>query len=90
MKIDKVHPVAEQTRQNKNIKVVHALRGVIEDKASVRNPSYDRHEKFQINKFFISKPTLMQFHNFKIIYKRYAGLYFALCIDLNDNELLHL
>lgn len=32
----------------------------------------------------------MQFHNFKIVYKRYAGLYFALCIDLADNELLHL
>lgn len=31
-----------------------------------------------------------QFRNFKIIYKRYAGLYFALCVDINDNELTHL
>ena len=23
----------------------------------------------------------------KIIYKRYAGLFFALCVDINDNEL---
>jgi hypothetical protein len=32
----------------------------------------------------------MKFHNFKIVYKRYAGLYFALCIDLTNNELMHL
>lgn len=32
----------------------------------------------------------IQFHNFKIVYKRYQGLYFAVCIDINDNELLHL
>ena len=35
-------------------------------------------------------PSLFQFHNFKIVYKRYQGLYFAVCIDVNDNELLHL
>lgn len=33
---------------------------------------------------------LRQFRNFKIIYKRYAGLYFALCVDINDNELTYL
>lgn len=33
---------------------------------------------------------LTQFHNFKIVYKRYQGLYFAICIDISDNELLHL
>ena len=32
----------------------------------------------------------MKFHNFKIVYKRYAGLYFALCIDITNNELMHL
>ena len=35
-----------------------------------------------------SKATnFLEFRNYKIIYKRYAGLYFALCVDLNDNEL---
>ena len=28
-----------------------------------------------------------QFRNYKIIYKRYAGLFFTICVDLNDNEL---
>jgi hypothetical protein len=40
---------------------------------------------------FLEVPyTLTKFRNFKIIYKRYAGLYFALCVDINDNELTHL
>ena len=35
-----------------------------------------------------SKATnFLEFRNYKIIYKRYAGLFFALCVDLNDNEL---
>ena len=27
---------------------------------------------------------------YKIIYRRYAGLYFSLCVDTNDNELAYL
>ena len=30
----------------------------------------------------------MQYQNFKIIYRRYAGLYFIFGVDVNDNELL--
>lgn len=38
-----------------------------------------------------SKSTnFLEFRNYKIIYKRYAGLFFALCVDLNDNELTNL
>lgn len=38
-----------------------------------------------------SKQTnFLEFRNYKIIYKRYAGLFFALCVDLNDNELTNL
>ena len=29
----------------------------------------------------------MQFRNYKVIYKRYAGLFFALCVDVTDSEL---
>ena len=28
-----------------------------------------------------------QFRTYKIIYRRYAGLFFAFCVDVNDNEL---
>ena len=31
-----------------------------------------------------------QFRRYKIIYRRYAGLYFSYCVDVNDNELAYL
>lgn len=33
---------------------------------------------------------LLQFRNFKIVYRRYAGLYFCICVDVNDNNLCYL
>lgn len=32
----------------------------------------------------------MQYKTFKLVYRRYAGLYFLLCVDVTDNELLYL
>jgi len=32
----------------------------------------------------------LEFRNYKIIYRRYAGLYFILGVDIDDNELVHL
>lgn len=34
--------------------------------------------------------NFLEFRNYKIIYKRYAGLFFAICVDINDNELTSL
>lgn len=35
-----------------------------------------------------SKMTnFLEFRNHKIIYRRYAGLYFTMCVDQSDNEL---
>lgn len=31
-----------------------------------------------------------QFRTYKIIYRRYAGLYFSMCVDVTDNELAYL
>jgi len=31
--------------------------------------------------------VVSQFRNYKIVYRRYAGLFFCLCVDANDNEL---
>uniref|UniRef100_A0A673G991 AP complex subunit sigma n=1 Tax=Sinocyclocheilus rhinocerous TaxID=307959 RepID=A0A673G991_9TELE len=31
-----------------------------------------------------------EFRNFKIIYRRYAGLYFCICVDVTDNNLAYL
>ncbi|XP_058136459.1 AP-2 complex subunit sigma isoform X1 [Dasypus novemcinctus] len=35
-------------------------------------------------------PANLLFRNFKIIYRRYAGLYFCICVDVNDNNLAYL
>lgn len=34
--------------------------------------------------------NFIEFHNYKIVYRRFKGLFIALCIDLNDSELAHL
>ena len=31
-----------------------------------------------------------QFRNHKVVYRRYAGLFFCVCVDANDNELAYL
>ena len=32
--------------------------------------------------------TFLQYRSFKLIYRRYAGLYFVYGVDVTDNELL--
>ena len=32
----------------------------------------------------------VQFRNFKIVYRRYAGLFFCICVDLEDSNLGYL
>ncbi|EMR11037.1 AP-2 complex subunit sigma [Pneumocystis murina B123] len=34
--------------------------------------------------------NFVDFDNYKIIYRRYAGLFFSVCVDLDDNELAYL
>ena len=40
--------------------------------------------------FLISLNLKNQFRNYKIVYRRYAGLFFCICVDANDNELAYL
>ena len=39
---------------------------------------------------FIQTPFSFQFRSFKIVYRRYAGLYFCFCVDVTDNNLMYL
>ncbi|KAI2471052.1 clathrin adaptor complex small chain-domain-containing protein [Annulohypoxylon bovei var. microspora] len=41
-----------------------------------------RDQKYQSN--------FVEFRNYKIVYRRYAGLFFCACVDTNDNELAYL
>ncbi|WAR20509.1 AP2S1-like protein [Mya arenaria] len=34
--------------------------------------------------------NFVEFRNFKIVYRRYAGLYFCICVDVSDNNLAYL
>lgn len=38
----------------------------------------------------LSQLGLVQFRDDKVIYRRYAGLFFCVCVDSNDNELAYL
>lgn len=35
-------------------------------------------------------PSPPQYKTYKVVYRRYAGLYFIFCVDASDNELLYL
>jgi len=41
-----------------------------------------RDQKYQSN--------FVEFRNYKLVYRRYAGLFFCICVDANDNELAYL
>ena len=41
-----------------------------------------RDQKYQSN--------FVEFRSHKIVYRRYAGLFFCVCVDANDNELAYL
>ena len=43
-----------------------------------------------LRSFFFCPVVFSQFRNFKIIYRRYAGLYFCICVDVTDNNLAYL
>ncbi|WFD32491.1 AP-2 complex subunit sigma [Malassezia sp. CBS 17886] len=37
-----------------------------------------------------SQSNFVEYQNYKIVYRRYAGLFFCVCIDMDDNELAYL
>ncbi|KAH0605872.1 uncharacterized protein H6S33_004329 [Morchella sextelata] len=37
-----------------------------------------------------NQSNFVEFRNNKIVYRRYAGLFFCVCVDANDNELSYL
>ena len=55
-----------------------------------------RDQKYQSNFVEVSSQSQIgnradnQFRSDKIVYRRYAGLFFCCCVDSNDNELAYL
>ncbi|KAE8212905.1 hypothetical protein CF319_g3947 [Tilletia indica] len=57
-----------------------------DDKVRIRGEVHrliaPRDQKYQSN--------FVEYRNHKIVYRRYAGLFFCVCVDANDNELAYL
>jgi|TARA_B100001142_G_scaffold150011_1_gene150842 AP-2 complex subunit sigma-1 len=52
----------------------------------------EKHQlEFEVHRLVVNRDpkftNFAEFRTHKIIYRRYAGLFFSLCVDVNDNEL---
>ncbi|CAL1713747.1 unnamed protein product [Somion occarium] len=65
----------ESSRKDSSVQMVR-LRGEVHRLVAPRD------QKYQSN--------FVEFRNHKIVYRRYAGLFFCVCVDANDNELAYL
>lgn len=60
--------------------------------------SYDENEKnrltAELHRLLVTRgkfyTNFIEFRNYKIVYRRFKGLFIAMCIDLTDSELAHL
>ena len=68
------------------LNITISLRGIITITISWHNKWIGLHGHVIIFLYFID----FQFRNFKIVYRRYAGLYFCICVDISDNNLSYL
>ncbi|CAI5471004.1 unnamed protein product, partial [Closterium sp. Yama58-4] len=50
--------------------------------------------EFEVHRLVVHREpkftNFVEFRTYKVIYRRYAGLFFSLCVDLTDNELAYL
>ncbi|KAF2603116.1 hypothetical protein F2Q70_00025825 [Brassica cretica] len=51
-------------------------------------------EKHKVHRLVVNRDSkftnFVEFRTHKVIYRRYAGLFFSLCVDITDNELAYL
>lgn len=50
--------------------------------------------EYEIHRSIVSRDSkhtnFAEFRTYKLVYRRYAGLFFTMCVDVSDNELLYL
>ncbi|KAF7371315.1 AP complex subunit sigma [Mycena sanguinolenta] len=87
--------------RTRNWKLMHCLHRIDRAKRGYRNgmPPYEDDEKVrlrgEVHRLVSSRDqryqsNFVEFRNYKIVYRRYAGLFFCVCVDANDNELAYL
>ena len=68
------------------LSIILTARGQDDEKVKLKGEVHrlvaPRDQKYQSN--------FVEFRNNKIVYRRYAGLFFCVCVDANDNELAYL
>ena len=51
-------------------------------------------QKMEVHRLVTSREAsftnFVEYRNLKIIYRRYAGLFFSFCVDINDNDMAYL
>ncbi|XP_024013282.1 AP-2 complex subunit sigma isoform X2 [Eutrema salsugineum] len=50
--------------------------------------------EYEVHRLVVNRDSkftnFVEFRTHKVIYRRYAGLFFSLCVDITDNELAYL
>lgn len=93
-----IHFILVQNRQGKTRLAKFYVAYTGEERArlagEVHRAIAPRDQRFQSNfvevRRAVTSSADWQFHQQKIVYRRYAGLYFCVCVDMGDNELAYL
>ncbi|KAL8168047.1 hypothetical protein V2J09_009546, partial [Rumex salicifolius] len=90
------HQAGEETRSQTDFSVKMNRQGKTRlAKYYVPLEDSEKHKvEYEIHRLVVNRDpkftNFVEFRNHKVIYRRYAGLFFSICVDITDNELAYL